>query len=182
MCVDLTHNLLHTKMMIASPPQPPNPVLATLYRDGMSHVAGAVHIVTTGGDKGESGFTATAVTSVSDSPPTALVCLALNSRTLPLIQAHQTFCINTLGSEHQDLADVFAGRTGLFGHDRFRQGEWGKDEQGNPRLRQALTSFTCVCTHIQPVATHAMILGLVTHVIIHPQKALVYKDRAYVMV
>jgi flavin reductase len=168
-------------MNVSAPPHP-DPVLASLYREGMSHVAGAVHIVTTGGAKGESGFTATAVTSVSDSPPTALVCLALNSRTLPLIEAHQTFCINTLGSEHQALADVFAGRTGLFGADRFSQGTWEKDELGNLRLSQALTRFSCVCTHIQPIATHAMILGRVTHVTIHPQKALVYKDRAYVSV
>ncbi|MBW6425505.1 flavin reductase [Rhizobium sp. XQZ8] len=46
------------------------------FRDGMSWLAAAVHIVTTDGPGGLAGFTASAVSSVTDRPPTLLVCLS----------------------------------------------------------------------------------------------------------
>ncbi len=45
------------------------------YRDAMSHYAGAVQIVTTAGSAGRRGLTLTAACSVSDNPPTILICL-----------------------------------------------------------------------------------------------------------
>ncbi|MPT25288.1 MAG: flavin reductase, partial [Starkeya sp.] len=50
-------------------------VEAGLYREAMSRLVAAVHVITTHGAEGRAGFTATAVASVSDSPPTLLVCL-----------------------------------------------------------------------------------------------------------
>ncbi len=41
----------------------------------MSHYAGAVQIVTTAGSAGRRGLTLTAACSVSDNPPTILICL-----------------------------------------------------------------------------------------------------------
>ena len=46
-----------------------------LFRNGMSLLGGAVTVITTDGDAGRFGFTATAVTSVTDEPPTLLVCM-----------------------------------------------------------------------------------------------------------
>ena len=45
------------------------------FRDAMSTLAAAVNVVTTDGPGGRAGFTATAVCSVCDEPPTLLVCL-----------------------------------------------------------------------------------------------------------
>ncbi|TGV53477.1 flavin reductase, partial [Mesorhizobium sp. M2D.F.Ca.ET.160.01.1.1] len=45
------------------------------YRDAMSHFAGHVHVVTTDGPAGKRGATVIAACSVSDTPPTILVCL-----------------------------------------------------------------------------------------------------------
>ncbi len=45
------------------------------FREGMSRLGAAVNIITTDGPAGRAGFTASAVCSVTDSPPTLLVCL-----------------------------------------------------------------------------------------------------------
>ena len=54
-----------------------------VFREAMSRLGAAVHIVTTSGKAGRAGFTATAVASVSDSPPTVLVCLNRKSQITP---------------------------------------------------------------------------------------------------
>jgi flavin reductase (DIM6/NTAB) family NADH-FMN oxidoreductase RutF len=43
------------------------------YREAMSRLVAPVHVVTTAGPAGRCGITASAVTSVSDDPPTVLV-------------------------------------------------------------------------------------------------------------
>lgn len=45
------------------------------FRDAMSCMGAAVNIITTDGPAGRAGFTASAVCSVTDTPPTLLVCL-----------------------------------------------------------------------------------------------------------
>lgn len=162
------------------------------YREGMSRVAGAVHIITTGGEAGKAGFTATAVTSVSDSPPTVLVCLNSDSRSLAVIENNKTFCINTLAAHHEALADVFAGRSGVFGASRFDHGTWEykaweynsqANAQSNPILSDALVNFSCRVTSITSVATHVVILGEVEHVTLGTKEpALAYLSRRYVVI
>ncbi|OYZ91740.1 MAG: hypothetical protein B7X99_16145, partial [Rhizobiales bacterium 17-65-6] len=58
------------------------------YRDAMSRVGAAVNVVTTDGPGGKAGFTASAVCSVTDSPPTLLVCLNRGSSVSPAFQAN----------------------------------------------------------------------------------------------
>ena len=45
------------------------------YRDAMAKFAGAVHVITSDGPAGRRGVTVIAACSVSDDPPTILVCL-----------------------------------------------------------------------------------------------------------
>src|SRR6266850_752518 len=45
------------------------------FREAMSRLGAAVHVITTAGPGGKTGATATAVCSVSDTPPTLLVCI-----------------------------------------------------------------------------------------------------------
>lgn len=54
---------------------PADPVSQLAFRDAMSSLAAAVNVITTDGPGGRAGFTATAVCSVTDQPPTLLVCI-----------------------------------------------------------------------------------------------------------
>ena len=64
------------------------PVEADAFRGAMARVAGAVHLVTTDGTGGRAGFTASAVCSVSDGPPTLLVCINRSSSAYAAVSAN----------------------------------------------------------------------------------------------
>ena len=150
-----------------------------LFREGMSRVAGAVHVITTAGPAGRAGFTATAVASVSDDPPTLLVCLHATSRVWPALEANGRFGVNTLCAEDGGLANVFAGRTGAFGEARFAAGDW-QISDGVPLLRSALVHFGCRLVEARQIATHRVLIGAVELVRLAGQgPGLVYKGRTY---
>lgn len=132
---------------------------ATAFRDAMAHVASAVHVVTTAGASGPIGLTATAVASVSDAPPTVLVCIKAGSRTLAAISANGVFCINTLRGGATDLAAIFAGRRGLEGEARFGTARWRALASGAPVLEDAIAAFDCRLVAIHEAATHRIVVG-----------------------
>ncbi len=92
---------------------PVAPSTPKLFREAMSRLGAAVHVVTTDGPRGKTGFTATAVCSVSDHRPTLLVCLNRSSGSGALVRNNGVLCVNTLRAAEANIADVFAGRTGV---------------------------------------------------------------------
>src|ERR1700755_1802081 len=87
----------------------------SVFREAMSWLGPAVHVITTAGPGGKAGATATAVCSVTDAPPTLLMCLNRRSQTNPVVVENGVFCVNTLGEGGAPIADLFAGRTGVQG-------------------------------------------------------------------
>ena len=150
------------------------------FREAMSRVGSAVHIVTTGGAAGSAGVTANAVTSVTAEPPTMLFCLNKTSRAAPLMVQNGVFCINTLASAHQELSDIFAGRTEHTLEERFAAATWNKLATGAPVLASALAAFDCRLMEVKEMSTHLILIGLVEAVEIAPRgEALLYMHRAY---
>jgi flavin reductase len=136
--------------------------------------------VTTAGPGGKTGFTATAVCSVSDAPPTLLVCLNRANHSGPILRENQVFCVNTLGAECETIADVFAGRTGAVLENRFGTGTWTTLKTGAPALASSVVAFDCRVVEIKAVASHNVIFGAVVDIRLGPVgAALVYHDRAY---
>ena len=153
---------------------------ALLFREAMSRLGAAVHVVTTAGPGGRAGITATAVCSVSDNPPTLLLCLNRSNRSTPVFDENGVFCINTLGAEEENVADEFAGRTRCSMDDRFHSGEWITLSTGSPILRSAVMAFDCRAVEIKEVATHNILFGAVEGVHMgEPGPALVYHERIY---
>lgn len=153
---------------------------ASDFREAMSRVAGAVHLIATAGRAGKAGLTATAVTSVSAEPPTLLVCLNAASRTAAVLKANGFFTVNTLGAGHQELANVFAGRTSARGEARFEHGKWEAGTESQPVLADALVHFTARVVEIRPVATHLVVIGEIIEIGLGQAHAgLVYTRRAY---
>jgi flavin reductase (DIM6/NTAB) family NADH-FMN oxidoreductase RutF len=155
-------------------------VPASLFRDAMSRVAASVHVVTTGGAHGECGFTATSVCSVTDDPPMVLVCLNQASGMHAAFEGNGVFCVNTLGTDQQDLAELFGGRGGVGMDDRFADPRWKVGELGAPILKDALVGIECEVERVQVVGTHYVIFGRVTTVAMAAgNAALVYFGRDY---
>ena len=150
------------------------------FREAMSRLGAAVHIITTAGPGGKAGATATAVTSVSDAPPTLLMCLNRRSQTNPAVVENGVFCVNTLGAGDANIADVFAGRTGVTGSDRFTTGDWQVLATGSPVLTSAVIAFDCRIVEVRSVGSHNVFFGAVEAVRLGLSgPALVYHERAY---
>ncbi|MGC1776650.1 MAG: flavin reductase [Xanthobacteraceae bacterium] len=161
-------------------PGPVTTVAPLEFREAMARLGAAVHVVTTAGLAGTSGFTATAVCSVSDAPPTLLVCLNRRSNSAPLLAQNGVFCINTLPASEEKLADLFAGRSGVHLGERFSQGQWVTLKTGSPVLASAVIAFDCRTIETRAVGSHNVVIGAVEAVRLGPPSpTLVYHDRAY---
>jgi flavin reductase len=150
------------------------------FREAMSRLGAAVHVITTDGPSGKTGFTATAVCSVSDAPPTVLVCLNRGATSMPSMRGNGVFCVNTLRAGDEIIADTFAGRTKVAREARFDTGQWATLSTGSPALMSAVVALDCRVIEIKAVASHDIYFGMVEA--IHegaPGAALVYHDRAY---
>jgi flavin reductase len=150
------------------------------FREAMSRLGAAVHVVTTDGPHGKTGFTATAVVSVSDAPPTLLVCLNRGATSMPALRGNGVFCVNTLRAGDELIADTFAGRTKVAREARFDTGQWATLSTGSPALMSAVIALDCRVIEVKAVASHDIYFGVVEA--IHsgpPGAALLYHDRAY---
>jgi flavin reductase len=150
------------------------------YRDAMARLSAAVHVITTDGEGGRAGVTASAVASVTDDPPTLLVCLNRRSRINPIFKQNCVLAVNTLRAGQEDLSAMFAGRGGVAMQDRFDEGRWTRLATGSPILTDALVSFDGRITAVQEVGTHSVFFVEVIETAIgEPGSALVYYHRAY---
>jgi len=150
------------------------------YRDAMAQFAGAVQVVTTDGPAGRRGLTVIAACSVSDNPPTVLVCINRGNAANEMFAANGIFALNTLGEHSQALAHGFSGLTGLDQDARFALGQWDTIATGAPTLTDALAVFDCEVVEAKQMATHHVIFGRVRGVRVGSgMRPLVYYNRGY---
>ena len=172
--------------MTAHPPATgqtvPPAVSAREFRDLMRNVTGAVSIIASGPVGERSGLTATAVCSVSDQPPTLLVCVNRAATSREVIARTGSFSVNVLGANCHALATHFSGRTGASGEGKFDAGAWTTLATGAPILTSALAAFDCEVVDIKDVATHSIVIGRVIAGKLGPAGApLLYARGAYWM-
>ena len=152
---------------------------ATDFRNAMSLLTTAVNVITTSGETGMHGFTASAVCSVTDTPPMLLVCMNQSSRSHAHFVENKVLAVNVLSTQHEQLSNAFASSK-FSSEQRFQLGEWGGLETGSPILQNALVSFDCQIENIQQVGTHSIFMCRVLQVQQSDQEeSLVYFNRAY---
>lgn len=160
----------------------PSPLLCppkNEFRDAMSLLGAAVNVITTDGPLGRAGFTASAVCSVTDEPPTLLVCLNRSSSAYAAFAQTHVLCVNVLGAGQQDIANRFGGKTPMA--ERFEGLNWSLGHQGAPVLQEASVSFECHITQRTETGTHDVLFCQVRR-IVRPdatQAGLIYFDRRY---
>jgi flavin reductase len=163
---------------VQDPPPEAARVNGGRYRAAMARLAGAVHLITTEGAAGRAGFTASAVCSVSDAPPTLLVCLNRASSAYPVFARSDVLCVNTLSARQRDVATVFGGKTGM--DERFAAATWTRSMTGAPVLEEALVSFDCRIVGRTPVGTHDVLFCEIEAIVEGSSEGcLIYADRAY---
>ena len=148
------------------------------FRDAMARMGAAVNIITTAGPGGRTGFSATAVCSVTDSPPTLLVCLNHNASVFSSVIANGALCVNTLSAGQEDLARLFGGKTPV--EKRLAHGLWIEGDNGVPILQDALVSFECDIDHWNDVGTHRVLFCRIRRINLSQiGHGLVYFDRKF---
>ena len=148
------------------------------FRNAMSLLTTAVNVITTKGDSGTHGFTASAVCSVTDTPPTLLVCMNHSSRSHAHFVDNKILTVNVLGAQHEALSNAFASKLSV--EERFAHGSWSELVTGAPVLEDALVSFDCEIEDIQQVGTHSIFMCRVVAIQQSQQEeSLVYFNRSY---
>lgn len=111
------------------------------FRNAMAHLSAAVNVITSNGPAGRCGITATAVCSVTDSPPTLMLCINRNSEMNTVFKANGRLCVNVLSGEHEEVARHFAGMTEVPMERRFALHDWREGLAGLPVLHGALANL-----------------------------------------
>ncbi|MFZ4831746.1 flavin reductase [Rouxiella sp. Mn2063] len=153
--------------------------LQSEFRDAMAQLGSAVSVITTDGVAGKYGFTASAVCSVTDEPPTLLVCMNRNSFANPHFKQNGNLCVNVLSSEHRNLSQIFANAT-LRSEQRFLHDSWEMLTSGAPVLSSAVANFDCEISDIHEVGSHTVFYCQVQSVrTCECPSGLVYFNRRY---
>jgi 3-hydroxy-9,10-secoandrosta-1,3,5(10)-triene-9,17-dione monooxygenase reductase component len=102
-------------------------------------------------------MTASSFTTLSLNPPLVLVCVDLNSSTLPVIEETKCFAINILGRDQEEISRTLA--------------KPGKDDLGGipvhsgmlgvPLIDGSLAHFECRMSHQYAEGDHVILIGAV---------------------
>ena len=140
--------------------------------------ASGVTVVTTSSEKfGVQGMTVTAFTSVSVNPPQVLVCINDSADTGAGIEESQSFAVNILNADQQDLSNQFAGGTSQ--QQRFENTDWKAGITGAPILNNTLMSLDCKVVEKVLAGTHWIIIGEVQDCVCRSGEPLLYYRGAY---
>jgi flavin reductase (DIM6/NTAB) family NADH-FMN oxidoreductase RutF len=154
--------------------------LVQAMKSGMRRLPSGVCVVSTQAADGRKfAMTASSVTSVSDNPPSLLVCVNQQARICPVLTPGQRFAINILGRGHQDISVLCA--TGDQGEKRFNLGQWLLAPDKIPYLQDAEAVFECEVDLVQPYGTHHIVVGKIIAVRVASSgpAPLVYLDGSY---
>ena len=133
------------------------------YRNAMRHQAGAVTIIAVGKAGDRTGLTATAVCSLTDSPPMLVACVNRSASAHAPIKSAKCFSINMLANDQDELAKRFSSKK-LLGEDRFDKEDWDTMVTGAPLLKGAIANFDCEVAEEHGFETHSIFIGRVMDV------------------
>lgn len=135
-----------------------------------------VTVITAPGERGPSGATANAVTSLSLDPPMMLACLDRGSRTLASALRSGRFGINVLAAGQEDLAARFAGKDP---EDAKWAGVGFAEQSGVPRLAGTAAWLLCELAESHEGGDHLILTGHVIEAGADGSPPLVFHRGAY---
>lgn len=133
---------------------------APAFKQAMRQCAGAVALVTVGASPGRrTGLTVTSACSLSDDPPSLIVCVNRNASAHSRIREEGCFAVSFLCEDHTLLALTFSGQKGINGEERFVFGRWTESVTGTPLLADAVAAFDCELAQEFETKTHSVFVG-----------------------
>ena len=144
----------------------------------MARIGAAVNVITTGSARERYGFTASAVCSVTDDPPTLLVCMNRNASARGEFRIGGPLCVNTLAADQQEISTAFASGGDMAA--RFDAAQWTTLSTGAPVLERAAASFDGLVSNVVEVGTHSVLFCEIQAVRLgDASHGLVYFNRRY---
>lgn len=149
------------------------------FREGMSRMGAAVNLITSDGVAGKHGLVASAVCSVTDAPPTLLICVNRAAFVHDRILQNGSVCVNVLTAHHQELSNVFARF--VAGVDRFSYGDWVTMDTGAPVLKDANVAFDCRIGSVLKQGSHSVMFCEIqsVHLPVKMERGLAYFGRDF---
>ena len=148
-------------------------------RQFMTAFPTGVGVVTTFGADGQPyGMTCTAICSVTLEPPTLLVSLRQESRTLRAVLACERFALNLLDEESRSTAELFSSHVA----DRFASVSWDMPPGGaGPHLSCAAHSIAdCRVVQTLPIGDHTVVFAETRRITsLSRPRPLMYGQRRY---
>lgn len=132
--------------------------LADQFKNAMRRLTSSVAIIASRDGDDPVGMVATAVISVSSTPPALLICVNRSASLHGPLMLAKRFSVNLLSTSHSALVPVFAGQ--VKGRDRFAHGHW-EDIQGLPCLADAQSNLICTLDKQLSYGSHDVIIGRV---------------------
>jgi flavin reductase (DIM6/NTAB) family NADH-FMN oxidoreductase RutF len=152
-------------------------VSAEEFKEGLSHWASGVTIVTAAWGGKVHGMTVSAFSSVSLDPPLVLVCADKASNTLPLIEAGACFAVSILAEDQLELSNRFASKKDEWR--RFEGLECERGPTGAPFIPGALATLDCRVRSAHEAGDHVIYVGEVEHILIRDKAPLLYFHHRY---
>lgn len=150
------------------------------FRQALSLLSAAVNVITTDGPHGRFGLTASAVCSVTDMPPTLLVCINRNSSIHEALLGNRALCVNILTGHLEGVARQFAGMTDLPPAERFADQDWRTGASGLPVLNDALASLEGTVVDVKEVGSHSVLFVEINQIQVREDgESLIYFGRNF---
>jgi flavin reductase (DIM6/NTAB) family NADH-FMN oxidoreductase RutF len=129
-------------------------------REVLGHFVSGIVVVTAATPDGPSGFTCQSFASLSLDPPLVSFAPARTSTTWPRIRAADTFCVNVLAADQQELSIGFARSAG-DGVDKFAGVAWRPSPSGSPVLEGVSAWIDCTLWNEYDGGDHTIAVGRV---------------------
>lgn len=148
--------------------------------EAMRQLPGGVCVITAGRAPARTGYTGTAVFSLSVDPERVVISIGRASSSFAPIREFCDFGLNILRSDQQAVADRFAGRAGVKGESRYAGADWRVTSRGVSLLSGALATIECRVEEILERHSHAIVVAEPTWIETGPPSdALIYWRAQY---
>lgn len=147
-------------------------ISAIAFREALARFASGVTVVTAIGPEGPVGFTASAFSSVSLTPPLVLVCIGKRASAHDAIVSSDVFGVSVLDERQAWIAAQF-GRSGV---DRFREVPLRREARV-PLVDGALAQLECRRYATHDAGDHTILVGEVVDTAVTGGRPLVHFDR-----
>jgi flavin reductase (DIM6/NTAB) family NADH-FMN oxidoreductase RutF len=133
-----------------------------------------VSVVTATGPDGPAGFLGLSSAHVSADPPLMLVSVDKRTSALATILQSRHFALNYLSREQQAIADLFGGKAGVSGAQRFDGAIWETLATGAPVLADAAGAIDCRLEQTLDVGGVTIVIGRVADARVSNRDPLVF--------